>query len=156
MVGLLDRNVEIVNERQLKEITTMDPGGFSRADLTALLKAPQESINVVASGEIVLGYLAFVLRDGEPRYYEVVRLFVRPDSRRKGVGTSLMNALKDRTENGFRRFISWAVGDEQLGMHLFLKDSGFKAMKVLKEFGLVKYLFEWSRTAPTEKVGFWK
>jgi len=99
---------------------------------------------VIAAGLPEKGYVARVLKKGDAviayafasrqeRQLLVERLGVRPENRRKGIGSGLMVSLIYAAREMKLPVITCSVDDENLGGQLFLKYGGFKALPVTNE-----------------------
>lgn len=86
----------------------------------------QNGVGIVAvdGDDLPLGFCVYSLDDKE--CYEVKHMVVDRYFRRSGIGTSLINRMKDKLNN--RRYIlSYNVPEENLNFQLFLKKMGFRA-----------------------------
>ena len=86
------------------------------------------------AAEIGQQLVGFMVYDLFPKHYQLLTLAVHPMFRRMGVGRSLMNKLVAKMCQGQRCRIMTAVHESQLGAHLFLKASGFRATAILKNY----------------------
>ena len=64
---------------------------------------------------------------------QVVAFGIRPDMRRRGIGSLLMAALKAKLSAEKRWMLDFVVHDSELDGHLFLRSQGFVAVEVLRE-----------------------
>jgi|GEM_PF-6108012 len=99
---------------------------------------------VIAAGLPKKGYVARVLKEGDAviayafasrqeGHLLVERLGVRPESRRKGIGSGLMAALIFAAREWKLPAITCSVEEENLAGQLFLKYGSFKALPVTDE-----------------------
>ena len=75
-----------------------------------------------------------------PKHIEVVNFVVNPSYQRHGIGTIMMNELKDRLTPK-RKSINLYVSEKNLVMHIFCKNNGLKAARVKKNFNEDAYFF---------------
>lgn len=74
-----------------------------------------------------VGFAAFRQKPGK---LVLSRLVTRPDLRRQGVGTALVERLRLRLgTRGLHELVAW-VGEEAVGTQLFLRETGFTATRV--------------------------
>ena len=85
---------------------------------------------VIMEGQKVLGY-AFASRQESQLLVE--RFGVRPEHRRKGIGSGLMASLIFAARNWKLPAITCSLDEENLAGQLFLKHGGFKALRVTEE-----------------------
>ncbi|MBC7853456.1 MAG: GNAT family N-acetyltransferase [Pirellulaceae bacterium] len=85
---------------------------------------------VIMEGKEVVAYAFASQHEGQ---LLVERLGVRPENRRKGVGSGLMVSLILAARNWKLPAITCSVDEENLGGQLFLKVGGFKALPVTDE-----------------------
>lgn len=81
-------------------------------------------IVAVDSNDYTLGFCIYNLDDRE--CYEVRHMVVDKAFQRSGIGTSLINRMKDKL-NKNRYILSYNVPEENLNFQLFLRQMGFKA-----------------------------
>lgn len=81
-------------------------------------------IVAVDSDDFTLGFCVYNLNDKE--CYEIKHMVVDKAFQRSGIGTSLINRMKDKLNNN-RYILSYNVPEENLNFQLFLKQMGFKA-----------------------------
>lgn len=79
----------------------------------------------------VAGYAIYELGD---RHIRVLKLAVRPDLRRRGVGRAMVRDLAGKLTAGCRTRITLVVRETALDAQLFLASCGFQATQVLREF----------------------
>ena len=90
----------------------------------------------------VLGYAVYQL--GKGTRIRILNITVDPMHARKGIGTKLMQKLKDSLAYFQKRGLVGCVGEWNTGTHLFLKSMGFKADKVFPDY------FKEARDFPSE------
>lgn len=88
-----------------------------------------------------LGFCIYNLNDKE--HYEIVHMVVDKHLRRQGIGTALINRMKDKL-NDRRYILSYSVPEDNLPFQLFLRKMGFKAKVLRNHFGDV-YRFEYEK-----------
>lgn len=98
----------------------------------------QNGVGIVAVDydDLPLGFCVYSLDDKQ--HYEIKHMAVDYNLRRMGIGTSLINRMKDKL-NDRRYILSYNVPEENLGSQLFLKKMGFKA-KIVRN--LYRFEFE--------------
>jgi ribosomal-protein-alanine N-acetyltransferase len=95
-------------------------------------------------GEVVAGFMAYVLHK---RRIEVVRLAVRPDLVRLGVGTAMADKLKAKLAPHRRTELTLVCDERQESGHRFLRASGFTATGVARgwaDCGSDGYVFRYA------------
>jgi ribosomal protein S18 acetylase RimI-like enzyme len=103
----------------------------------------QNGVGIVAvdMDDLPLGFCVYSLDDKE--CYEIKHMVVDKCFRRSGIGTSLINRMKDKLNN--RRYIlSYSIPEDNLGFQLFLKKMGFKA-KIVKNGTCDVYRFQYEK-----------
>jgi ribosomal-protein-alanine N-acetyltransferase len=80
-------------------------------------------------GKEVVGYIVYRV-EGEQIF--VLSMAVMPRYRRNGIGTMLITTILPKMKN--RKKIRAIVSDQILDAHLFLKNLGFKALKVKRNY----------------------
>jgi ribosomal-protein-alanine N-acetyltransferase len=105
---------------------------MKKEDILILLR----KINVVGlvaeiDGKIV-GYIIYELYKD---YIHIINLVVHYDFRRKRIGETLIERIKQKIENfNKRKYIQIEVRESNLGAHLFLKKNCFKANEVKRNW----------------------
>jgi ribosomal protein S18 acetylase RimI-like enzyme len=90
----------------------------------------RNAIGMVAEhGGRVVGYMVYELF---PDRIELLRLAVDPDARRLGVGRQLMRKLAGKLSTRKRNRIGVHVRESLLPAHLFFRDCGFAATRVVR------------------------
>jgi GNAT superfamily N-acetyltransferase len=108
-------------------------------DLWAEWKSEQGlGIVAVDLDDYPLGFCIYNLNNKE--CYEIKHLVVEKHLRRMGIGTALINRMKDKL-NDRRYILSYAVPEDNLPFQLFLKKMGFKARVVRSDL----YIFEYEK-----------
>lgn len=77
------------------------------------------------------------------RMIEVVRLAVLARCRKMGTGRALLGRMQDKMCTTRRDGIFCEVPDSELGIHMFLRAMGFKAVRILRRSEGDAYMFEW-------------
>lgn len=93
-------------------------------------------IDETVKPEAVVGY--FVLRHHKDKEWHIENLTVHPDYRRRGIAFNFMEIIRDIVGDDQVMII---VKDEFLLMHLLLKKSGMKAVKIEKLGDIDYYIF---------------
>lgn len=98
---------------------------------------------VVEHLEVVVGFMIYELR---PNSISLWSIAVHPEFRRVGLGRALIEKLFTKT-TGKRNKIVLECRERNVGAQLFLRDQGFLAIGVLREFypetNEDAYLFTW-------------
>ncbi len=117
---------------QIEETSFVQP--WSKADLEAHLKRRDTVIAMVAEcGERIVGYYLHELARNK---IELLRIAIRKDMRRLGIGSTIMDKLKTKLRVGERDKLTLTVSERNLPAHLFFKATGWRATKVMPhEFG---------------------
>ena len=98
---------------------------------------------IIMEGQSVLGYALASRQEGQ---LLVERLGVRPENRRKGIGSGLMVSLIYAARELKLPVITCSLDEENLGGQLFLKYGGFKALPVTDEARCAKTI-QFARSA---------
>ena len=98
-------------------------------------------IVAVDTEDYPLGFCVYNLDDKE--CYEIKHMAVHGEFRRLGIGTSMINRMKDKL-NDRRYILSYNIPEENLAFQLFLKKMGFKATLIRNSFGDV-YRFQYEK-----------
>lgn len=97
--------------------------------------------------DVVVGFMIYELR---PNAISLWSIAVHPEFRRRGVGRALITKLLTKT-TGRRNKILLECRETNIGAQLFLRDHGFFAVGVLREFypetNEDAYLFTWNAPA---------
>ncbi len=139
--------------RDLENVLAVEaglPDAWAKDDyLTALRE--RQVISMVAEDyrtEAILGVMVYRLHE---THLKLLRLAVRPDVQRTGVGLELMEKLIYKVCSHHREAVYCRVPDGNLPFHLFLRSCGFAAVATVRG----DYLFE-LRIGDTirEQLGF--
>lgn len=93
-------------------------------EFTSILEMGRTNTIVVVDGRHIPGFVAFTM---ERKKIVINDLCVSPEYRRMGVGTLLMNQLKNKLSTDRRPEIEVVVAETLLGAHLFLQKHRFIA-----------------------------
>jgi [ribosomal protein S18]-alanine N-acetyltransferase len=77
----------------------------------------------------MVGVMIYELHQGR---LELVNIAVHPHHRRQGVGTAMLNRLKEKLSQQARRSFDLKVGEQNLRAHLFFQACGMKATEVVR------------------------
>jgi ribosomal protein S18 acetylase RimI-like enzyme len=95
----------------------------TRQAVTALLDRDPEALILAEQGGVLIGS---VIAGWDGWRYHLYRLAVRPDWRRKGVGSALLRAAEDRFKRlGASRADAMVLGENDLGQNLW-RASGYR------------------------------
>lgn len=108
------------------------PDAWSREDLRHRLRQ-RNCIGMVAEiyGSDIVGYMVYLL---QPHGIELIRFAVDPEFRRSGVGRAMIEKLKGKLAAQGRRYIKTVVSERSPSAHYFLKEMGFYAVKVIRDW----------------------
>jgi len=90
----------------------------------------RNSIGMVADDGDVLGYVVYRLASRE---IEIVNLAVHPERQRQGVGTALVDRLKQKLSPERRVRLIADVRETNLQAQLFFRELGFRALMVKRQ-----------------------
>lgn len=112
--------------------------GWEPGDLFTEWKK-QNGVGIVAvdRDDFPLGFCVYSLDNKE--WYELKHMAVDCNLRRMGIGTGLINRMKDKL-NDRRYILSYNVPEDNLSFQLFLKKMGFKA-RIIRD----TYRFEYEK-----------
>jgi len=131
----LNTTIRWLVQRDMADVVDMERDSYeypwSEADFINALRQCG-CIGIVA--EQRRSVVAFCIYEVRRREIEVLNLAVTQDVRRTGVGCRLIDSLKEKLSARSRRELVAIVGDDSLDTHHFLKDQGFTATSVLKEY----------------------
>ena len=102
--------------------TSSDP--LTEKELARILKKSKpNTIGMVAEhNDIILGFMIYELH---PCYINVIRFAVDHYHQRMGIGTQMLNKLKEKLSHDKRRELKFHVHEDFLKSHLFLKKHEF-------------------------------
>jgi ribosomal-protein-alanine N-acetyltransferase len=109
-------------------------------------------IGMVAEvGEKVIGFMIYELHKNR---LHVLNFAVHPAYRRQHIGTQLVQKLVGKLSNHRRTSITLEVRESNLPAQLFFRETGFKAIKVVRGFyedtGEDAYVLQYRYTAPAD------
>lgn len=104
---------------------------WSADDFRRVLSEDTTQGYVLADLLTPFGFIVFTRADLEGR---ILNLVVHPDYRRDGWGTILVDRAKANLEEAGCDSIVVDVRESNLGAHLFLRDNGFQATGVSKDY----------------------
>lgn len=126
------------------ETDVFDADRWDEKEILACLKQRNCIAKVIEVNEQVEGYLFYEL---EKMAVNIVNIAVHPDWRRRGLGTMLLEALKSSA--GYRKPIVVLLRESSLGVQLFLRSNGFRAVRIYRgiydDVGEDGYEFRFSR-----------
>ena len=103
---------------------------WGRQDFTECLTQTKCIGYVSESDSEVNGYMVYLALD---RSITIQNFAVRPSCRRLGIGSSMINKLKEKLSFGKRTRIDVIVRETNLPAQLFFKSLGFKASTVFRK-----------------------
>jgi ribosomal-protein-alanine N-acetyltransferase len=104
---------------------------IGRDELVALLRKRSVVAMVAEENETVVGFMIYELLN---RRIQLLDIAVQVASRKKGIGTMLIDKLKGKLLLKHRVKISAEIRETNLDCLNFLKKQEFKATKVLKDY----------------------
>ena len=142
--------------RDMPEVLDIESRSFefpwSEEDFIRCLRQ-RNCIGMVAEyDERVVGFMIYELHKNR---LHILNFAVRPEFRRRGVATAMVKKLNGKLSQQRRNRILLEIRETNLGAQLFFRDSGFRAISVLRDFYedttedayLMQYRF---RPAPVE------
>ncbi|HET8601370.1 MAG TPA: GNAT family N-acetyltransferase [Segeticoccus sp.] len=102
---------------------------FARAWRSSLQQppSPRHRLLVACAGPVVVGFVAVAPstdQDAEEHTGEIIAIGVRPDARRQGHGSRLVNAAADTLrELGTEQLVVWTLAQDE-GTRAFLQEAG--------------------------------
>ncbi len=142
--------------RDMPEVLDIESRSFefpwSEEDFIRCLRQ-RNCIGMVAEyDERVVGFMIYELHKNR---LHILNFAVRPEFRRRGVATAMVKKLIGKLSQQRRNRILLEIRETNLGAQLFFRDSGFRAISVLRDFYedttedayLMQYRF---RPAPVE------
>jgi ribosomal-protein-alanine N-acetyltransferase len=119
--------------RDLPEVLAIETASFeqcwSERDFLRAISERRTIGMVVEVDGLIVGYVIYQLGDVGIR---IANLAVLPTMRREGIGRQLIEKLISKLSVDRRRRIVANICESNLAAQLFLRDCGFKAIKVLK------------------------
>lgn len=121
--------------RDMPEVLEIENQSFefpwSEEDFIRCLRQ-RNCIGMVAeSEERVVGFMIYELHKTR---LHILNFAVHSDFRRRGVGTAMVNKLTTKLSHQRRNRILLEVRETNLSAQLFFRDSGFRAVSVLRDF----------------------
>lgn len=113
---------------------------LSKDELELYTGSKDTGQHVLIYNNDILGYLLY---QEYPLALSVIRLCIHPCSRRRGLGTLLLNKLREILYFGTQNRIVFAVYDTNLDGQLFLKSQGCIATKISPHNPSI-YIFEYN------------
>ena len=77
-------------------------------------------------------------------HIDILHIGVDEKHLRQKIGSGLINYLTLKLDSNNRKLIETHVSETNLGMQLFLKENGFKAIKIIKNKPDDLYLFKYN------------
>lgn len=134
-------------QRDIPSVLEIDSHSFKEswgaAELTHFRRQQNTVPLIVEDANEVVGFMLLWMNK---RSILLERIAVHHLHRRQGVGSLLLDRVKQKTSGDVRRSIIYHCDERDLSAQLFLKASGFKACAVIHdhfEDGSAAYRFEW-------------
>lgn len=107
--------------------------GWREQDFVSHLRQRNCIGMVIEEDEIIVGFMVYELFKNR---LQIINIAVHPDHHRKGICTEMIQKLQNKLSYQGRRKLEIMVSDAFLPMHLALRKSGFRCVKVKRrEFG---------------------
>jgi len=121
--------------RDMPEVLDIENSSFefpwSEEDFIRCLRQ-RNCIGMVAEyDERVVGFMIYELHKNR---LHILNFAVRPEFRRRGVATAMVNKLIGKLSQQRRNRILLEIRETNLDAQLFFRDSGFRAISVLRDF----------------------
>ncbi len=121
--------------RDMPEVLDIETHSFefpwSEEDFIRCLRQ-RNCIGMVAEyDERVVGFMIYELHKNR---LHILNFAVRPEFRRRGVATAMVKKLIGKLSQQRRNRILLEIRETNLGAQLFFRDSGFRAISVLRDF----------------------
>ncbi len=121
--------------RDMPEVLRIEQSSFefpwAEEDFVRCLRQ-RNCIGMVAEyEEQVVGFMIYELDRDQ---LHVLNFAVRPDARRRGVGSQMVEKLAGKLSQQRRTRISLEVRETNLAAQVFFRNSGFKAISVLRDY----------------------
>lgn len=121
--------------RDMPEVLAIEQGSFefpwSEDDFTRCLRQ-RNCIGMVAECDgQVLGFMIYELNRNT---LHVLNFAVRPNARRRGIGTQMVEKLFSKLSQQRRTRITLEVRETNLAAQVFFRNLGFRAVSVLRDY----------------------
>lgn len=121
--------------RDMPEVLAIEESSFefpwSEEDFIRCLRQ-RNCIGMVAEcDERVVGFMIYELHKNQ---LHVLNFAVRPDSRRRGIGSQMINKLVGKLSQQRRNRIVLEIRETNLAAQLFFKTADFRAVSVLRDY----------------------
>ena len=121
--------------RDMEEVLSIEQESFefpwAEEDFVRCLRQ-RNCIGMVAEqGERVVGFMIYELHKNR---LHILNFAVGDDVRRTGIGTQMVGKLINKLSSQRRTRITLEVRETNLAAQLFFRESGFRAVSVLREF----------------------
>lgn len=132
--------------RDIPEVLSIENQSYqcpcTESELVEMIKQRRCVVFVAEVDDQVAGYMLY---EFERHTLTLLKLGVRRDARRTGVGSKLINKLKEKLSVCRKERIVLEVSDRNLPAHLFFSHLGFRANAVITDsFGNASYAMEYS------------
>lgn len=121
--------------RDMSEVLEIEKNSFefpwSEEDFIRCLRQ-RNCIGMVAEHEDrVVGFMIYELHRNQ---LHVVNFAVRPDVRRRGIGTQMVEKLKGKLSQQRRNRVVLEIRETNLAAQLFFRNTDFRAISVLRDY----------------------
>jgi ribosomal-protein-alanine N-acetyltransferase len=147
-----DLTVRLLFQRDLPDVLRVErhgpPPRWGREDFRPVFDAPGTDGWVAEAGGQVVGFVVF---RASPGRLALLRLGVAPFWRRQGVARAMLAHVHERAAG----VVEAAVPEADLAAQLFLRDAGYKAVRVLRRHrgGGDAYLMERRAETASPRAG---
>ncbi len=131
----MDVHIRWMIRKDMPEVLEIENSSFefpwSEDDFIRCLRQ-RNCIGMVAEyDERVVGFMIYELHKNQ---LHVLNFAVRPDARRHGVGTQMVNKLIGKLSQQRRNRITLEIRETNLAAQLFFKRADFRAVSVLRDY----------------------
>ena len=103
---------------------------WEEKDFLAAASTRNVVLQVAVRGERIVGY---VVRQNHKDFLQILNIAVHPDFQRHRIGEQIMESIQARLHRNRRKFVVLDVSEHDMGMQLFLRDQGYKAVAVQRD-----------------------
>ena len=131
----IDVHIRWMIRRDMPEVLEIEKSSFefpwSEEDFIRCLRQ-RNCIGMVAEyDESVVGFMIYELHKNQ---LHVLNFAVRPDFRRRGVGSQMVNKLVGKLSQQRRNRVVLEIRETNLAAQLFFRNSDFRAVSVLRDY----------------------
>lgn len=129
----------------IKIASQSNPSDQIKKEFQEILECPSSGC-ILATKGTKLNYtvVGFALYKMYLSHIDILHIGVDEKHLRQKIGSGLINYLTLKLDSNNRKLIETHVSETNLGMQLFLKENGFKAIKIIKNKPDDLYLFKYN------------